>query len=121
MIKILYVEDDPINALVVKKLLQHDYEVEVVKSAVECIEILKTTTYRAVLLDINLENQKMAGVDLLQHIKSEQKYTAMKVVAVTAFALPEDRARFLGMGFDEYIAKPVEKSLLLEVLHKVLN
>jgi two-component system cell cycle response regulator DivK len=60
---------------------------------------------RLVLMDIQLPD--MDGVAALARLRAEPATTAIPVVALTAFAMKEDEARFLGAGFDGYLVKPI--------------
>ena len=59
-----------------------------------------------VLLDIQLPG--MDGVTAVGHLKAEPCTAAIPVVALTAFAMKDDRERFLNAGFDDYLIKPID-------------
>ena len=60
----------------------------------------------AVLMDINLPG--MTGIEVLQRLRADAATAAIPVLAVTAYAMKDDRARILAAGFDGYIEKPVD-------------
>lgn len=121
MKNILYVEDDAINALVMGKLLKGLYTVTHVFDGEACMEQLDQTTFDAILMDINLGRGKMDGVQTLHKIRAMRQYEFLKVIAVTSYALPEDRERFLLEGFDAYVPKPVDRSELITLLNQYLD
>lgn len=120
MKKILYVEDDLINALVMQKLLQNHFEVIHAMDGEKCLALLATERIDLILMDINLGKGKMDGVETLHRIKANPKTSQMVVITVTSYALPEDEDRFLREGFDAYLSKPVERQLLLNTIHQYL-
>jgi CheY-like chemotaxis protein len=120
MRKILYVEDDPINALVMQRLLRSEFDVIHSIDGETCLVILEKKEFNLILMDINLGKGKMDGVETMHQIKANPRTKDIKVIAVTSYALPEDRDRFLREGFDAYIPKPVERESLLKTIHQYL-
>src|SRR4029079_9807074 len=59
-----------------------------------------------VLMDIQLPD--MDGREALKRLRADERTSAIPVVAVTAFAMSEDRETFLAAGFDGYLAKPID-------------
>lgn len=116
--RILYVEDDSINALVMEKLLAQYYTVEHRSDGEEGLMAITNETFELVLMDINLGRGKMDGIETMKKMKA--LFQSLKVIAVTSYALPEDEARFLAEGFDDYIPKPVERGMILERIARFL-
>ncbi len=121
MKKILYVEDDAINALIIEKLLNKIYEIKIARSKKACLEILDKQDFDLILTDINLGESNEDGILLMKKIKEIPQYKAVKIVAVTAFALPEEQAKFLEEGFDAYISKPLEENELKNTIKTLLE
>lgn len=115
---ILYIEDDAINAFVMQKLLDQFYTVVHKVDGEGGLDAINHNTYKLVLMDINLGRGKMDGIETMKKMKATQ--TAIKVIAVTAYSLPEDKARFLAEGFDDYIPKPIDRSILLSKINSFL-
>jgi len=116
--KILIIEDNFETQLVFKIYLREFYEVEVSDNAETGLELIKNNRFDLLLLDINLPG-KLDGNDVLRIVKHELKIK-LPVVVVTAYAMKGDKENFLAKGADGYIAKPVEKSLLLEKVKEYL-
>jgi two-component system, cell cycle response regulator DivK len=120
MRRILYVEDDAINALVMQKLLKSEFDVIHSLDGETCLEMLEKVKFDLILMDINLGKGKMNGVETMHAIRANPRTKDIKVITVTSYALPEDRERFLREGFDAYLAKPVDRELLLKTIHQYL-
>lgn len=116
MKKILYVEDEPVNAFIVKKMLQKYYEVDIVYDGLSCLQMFQKNKYDLVLMDINLGEENNNGGDVVQKLRTLPNGNSVKVVAVTAFASPNDKHLFISQGFDEYLAKPIEDVALLSLV-----
>ena len=121
MRRILYVEDDPINALVMQRLLKKHYEVVHVTDGETCLSMLDTETFDLILMDINLGKGKMDGVETLHRIRANPATNKIIVITVTSYALAEDKERFLREGFDAYLAKPVDRQVLLKTLDQYIG
>jgi CheY-like chemotaxis protein len=121
MSKILYVEDDPINALVMQRLLKEFYEVVHVSDGESCLALLDAQPVDLVLMDINLGRGNMDGVETLHRLRANPKTEHLKVITVTSYALPEDEDRFRREGFDGYLAKPISRKPLLDMLQQYLH
>lgn len=120
MKNILYVEDDDINALVLTKMLEEHYHIQVVQDGEQCLEIIQKNSFSLILMDINLGTGKMDGVETMKKIKEQEAFRNMPVFAVTSYAMPGDRERFLNEGFDKYFPKPIVKKDLLEAIEDIL-
>ena len=107
MKSILIVEDEAISAILLRKLLEKDFDVDVAQNAKECLNFANSKVYNICILDINLGKGSKDGKDLLTHFKKDQKYAGTKYLAITAYALPGDRDKYIQMGFDQYFSKPI--------------
>lgn len=86
----------------------------------EIYNIIGRESFDCIFLDVNL-GMRSTGIDILNHIRTYSVYAHTPIVALTAYALPNDRKLFLDDGFDDYISKPFTKIDLLTVLDKVLS
>lgn len=105
-ISVLIVEDDPHSQLYFLKLLSGMYDTAVASSAREAWEKLTGASFDIVLMDISLKGEE-DGLSLTRRIRQQENLRALPVIAVTAYAFPEDRQRAIDAGCTDYLAKPV--------------
>ncbi len=121
--KVLLVDDNKLNIKVATKLLE-PYKVEIVEanSGKECLDILeKDTNFDLILMDDLMPN--MSGTETLEILKKIERiegYT-IPVVVLTANAIAGMKEKYLNKGFDDYLAKPIDKYELNRVLTKFLK
>ncbi len=119
MSRLLYVEDDPINALVMKKLMAPYFEIVHVPDGESCLQTVMDDSYDLILMDINLGRGKMDGIETMKRL--HETNSSFPIIAVTSYAMPEDEDRFMKEGFHGYVAKPIEQQKLLSYLQRFLN
>lgn len=112
---ILYVEDNPDNRLLVRRiLLSENYGLLEATNAMEALELLKTSRPDLILMDINMPD--MDGYTLTAKIKTTPGYEHIPILALTANVMRGDKERSLEAGCDGYIQKPIDfDDLLAEV------
>ena len=118
---VLVVDDNKINLKVAERLLQtYGVNVECVESGFICIDNLKSgKKYDLILMDDMMP--KMSGVETLQKIKVEIPEFDIPMIALTANALTGMREKYLAVGFNDYLAKPINKDELNRVINEYLN
>jgi two-component system, cell cycle response regulator DivK len=121
MIRVLYVEDEMINALVMKKFLEKEFDIQLASNAIECRKSLSESLPHVVLMDINLGNNSIDGIELFREIRNDPTMSHIPIFAVTAFAMPGDRERYLDIGFTDYFSKPVNRSQILERIRSIVG
>ncbi len=120
-IRILLVDDTPLNIKVTCKLLEKYNANHIVTciNGFECIEkIQRGETYDLILLDDMMP--KMSGVETLQKLKEMPGFHT-PTVALTANAITGMREKYIKEGFDDYLAKPIEKDQLIQVVNQILG
>ncbi|MEG3436492.1 response regulator [Pannus brasiliensis CCIBt3594] len=118
-LRILLAEDNSINQQVALLLLQKlGYRADVVGNGYEAIEVLRQAPYDVVLMDV--EMPEMDGITATRCIHEEwEPAERPRIIAVTAYAMSGDREKFLAMGMDDYISKPIREGELLQALQRV--
>lgn len=104
---ILIVEDNEANQMLARAVLEMEgFEVDVVGSAVEVVDYLRSTTPALILMDIQLPG--MDGLSLTRKLREDVRTAHIPIVALTAHAMRGDREEALRAGCAGYIAKPIE-------------
>jgi len=110
-LKILYVEDNPENRLLVRRiLLAEDFDVIEAADAYQAMKIIETTKPDLILMDINLP--EVDGYTLTARMKENPKLSQVPIIALTANVMKGDRERILDSGCDGYIQKPIDVDAL---------
>ena len=104
--RILVVEDNPLNLKLVRVVLQPaGYDVIEAQSGEEAIRVAQENPPDLVLMDLQLPG--IDGAETLRRLRQGHLARDVPVVAVTAFAMAEDRERASLAGFDGYVEKPI--------------
>lgn len=113
--RILVVEDNETNMKLVRDVLQaNGYSTLEATTGEEAVELARTLDPTLVLMDVHLPG--IDGVEALTQLRRDERTRAIPVVAVTAQAMRGDSKRFLDVGFDDYLAKPVDIAELIRVV-----
>ena len=118
--RVLLVDDNKINLKVAEKLLEsYGIDTESVDSGFAAIEkIQNNQKYDMILLDDMMP--KMSGVETLKKLKEISEFNT-PTIALTANALTGMKEKYLNDGFDDYLAKPINKEELNRIINKYLN
>ena len=118
--RVLLVDDNKINLKVAEKLLDgYNLSVTSCESGFDCIDLVSSgEKFDLILLDDMMP--KMSGVETLQKLK-EMKDFNIPTIALTANALTGMKEKYLADGFSDYLAKPIDKEELNNVINKYLN
>jgi two-component system, cell cycle response regulator DivK len=104
--RILVVEDNPLNLKLVRDVLQFaGYDVIEAESGEDGLRAARADPPDLVLMDIQLPG--IDGIETLKRLRQATLGRDVPVVAVTAFAMAEDRERASLAGFDGYVEKPI--------------
>lgn len=119
MKKIVVVEDNPDNRLLVRVMLEDRYSVTTYETGLDALEGLKHENPDLILLDISLPH--MDGTEVLRQLRANISLCHIPVIALTAHAMAGDREKYLGAGFNDYVPKPiVDETLLLAAIERAL-
>jgi CheY-like chemotaxis protein len=115
VIKILYVEDNPQNMRLVRKILTTaGYEVIEALNGETSLRLAQEECPNLILMDINLPD--MDGLQVTDRLKKTPQLAHIPVIALTANAMHGDRERFISAGCDGYLPKPITKMELLNTV-----
>ena len=118
--KLAVVEDNPDNRMLVQALLEDSYDLSEYETGLEAVEGLPGNIPDVVLLDISLPG--MDGTEVLAWLREQATLKDLPVIALTAHAMAGDREKFLAMGFNDYVTKPIlDEDLLIDAIERCLN
>lgn len=114
---ILIAEDEPINFMLLQKMLEKtNYSIIWAKNGEEAVEKAKTEeSIKIILMDIRMP--KLSGIEATQQIREAS--IDLPIYAVTAYTLSNEREKFTDVGGTGFITKPVNPKELMEVVNSV--
>ena len=118
--RILYIEDNPDNRLLVRRVLQAEgYTVLEANDGQSGMTVAAETQPDLILMDINLP--EIDGYEVTARLKQLPGINHVPIVAVTANVMKGDREKTLAAGCDGYIQKPIDIDLLPEQIERFLK
>jgi CheY-like chemotaxis protein len=114
------VEDHADNLYIITTLLEETgYRYITANNGLEAVSKAKEFVPDLILMDIQLPVQ--SGLEAASQIKLEERLANIPIIALTAKAMKGDKEKILSSGFSDYIAKPVDPEIILEVIEKWLK
>ena len=114
-LRILVAEDHLVNQVLVEMLLNKlGYKPKIALNGLEVLEMLRHQHFDVILMDVQMP--EMDGLEATRVIRKQAGASQPVIIAVTANALKEDRARCLQAGMDDYVSKPIKLELLINAL-----
>jgi CheY-like chemotaxis protein/HPt (histidine-containing phosphotransfer) domain-containing protein len=119
--RVLLVEDDEINQLFTSQMLEQDgWQVQLADNGREAVTFAESGSYDAILMDCQMpELDGYAATGEIRRHEGPKRHTS--IIALTAHATKEDRARCLDAGMDDYITKPFSSSALDAALQRAVD
>jgi len=113
--RVLIVEDHPDNRTLACKVLRRaGWDTIEADRAEEIAVVISETRPDLILMDLELPGE--SGYEAIQRLKADPATAAIPVIALTAYAMPEDRQRCLRVGCCDYLSKPLDIALLVETV-----
>ncbi|MBI5888254.1 MAG: response regulator [Deltaproteobacteria bacterium] len=112
------------NKMLVKEILTlNGYSVSEAKSGLEAIKLLSagSSDERPDIILMDLHLPVMDGYTATRIIKADERNKGIPILALTASAMKGDEEKILGMGFDGYIAKPIDVKKLADIVADFLK
>lgn len=119
-LKILVAEDDAINQMYLAGFLRSQgWSVDTAANGLIALEKFAGGSYDLVLMDGQMP--KMDGFETSRRIREMEKDAGkhVPIIAITGYAIPGDRERFLEAGMDDYVSKPIDERKLLEIINRM--
>jgi two-component system cell cycle response regulator DivK len=118
--RILLVEDNEKNMKLVRDVLRAaGYDTLEATTGRRAVEVATEHEPDLVLMDVQLPD--LDGVEALGRLRADERTASIPVLALTAQAMQGDRERFLAVGFDGYVSKPVDIVALVDTVNVVLK
>jgi CheY-like chemotaxis protein len=119
-LRILLAEDNSVNQQVGLLMLSRlGYHADLARDGQQVLHAVEKTQYDLILMDIQMPN--MDGIDAARLIRKKLGAKCPSIFALTAEALEGDKQRFLGLGFDGYLSKPLLTHTLQDTLRAVTS
>ena len=113
--KVLVAEDLPMNQMIISEMLETaGHTVVVVADGVSAITALQTERFDLVLMD--MEMPVMGGIGATRAVRSMEQARRTPIVALTANAMPQQIADCRAAGMDDYLSKPIDRTLMLHAV-----
>ncbi len=106
--KLLVVEDNVELLMLMQQLLRHNYRVYTAQNGHEALQVVHSTDLDLIISDVMMP--EMNGYELTEAVKSDQDYSHLPIILLTAKIQDTDREEALKVGADDYIAKPFRLS-----------
>ena len=120
MATILVVEDDEMNRdMIARHLKWAGYQVIAAKNGVEAVASAEAEAIDLILMDMGLP--LMNGWQATSRLKTTPKTQGIPVIALTAYAMSDDKRKAMSVGCDEYEAKPINFPRLLAKMQRFLK
>ncbi|MFH0729448.1 MAG: response regulator [Pseudomonadota bacterium] len=115
--RVLLAEDNLINQQVATEILQDaGIIVDIANNGKEAVAAVAKAAYDAVLMDVQMP--EMDGYDACRHIRSDIRFKALPIIAMTAHAMRGDREKCLEAGMNEHVTKPIDTEILFAALSR---
>ncbi len=120
MTSILIIDDNPLNLKLARVVLCNaGFAVHEATAAEQAIEMLEHVQPDVILVDLQLPG--MDGLELTRRLKADPHTAAIKILAVTSFAMKDGAGRARQAGCDYYLTKPIDTRQLPDIVRAVLT
>jgi two-component system sensor histidine kinase/response regulator len=117
--RILIADDDPATIMLVRDYLEdYGYQVFVAEDGGQVIPKVEQVMPEVILMDIQMPY--VNGLELTRRLRSDLRFAAVPIIALTAFAMSGDRERCLEAGMSDYLSKPVILKELKDLIERLL-
>jgi len=117
---VLLVEDNEDNRIIYSTVLRHlGYKVVEAEDGAQAIALARSVTPDLILMDISIP--EVDGWEATRIIRADPATSAIPIIALTAHALADDRERATEVGFNAYLAKPIEPRAVVAEIRRWLD
>ncbi|MEQ1684163.1 MAG: PAS domain-containing protein [Burkholderiaceae bacterium] len=116
---LLYIEDNSVNVLLVEELVKTLPGLRTVSEGTGAAGVARALSLRPDVILIDLQLPDFDGFEVLRQLRARPETAATPCIALSANAMPEDIARGLASGFDDYWTKPIKFKPFLDALERL--
>jgi len=116
--RILYIEDNAVNVLLVEELVRTLAGLEIASEATGAGGVARAHAWRPDLLLVDMQLPDIDGFEVLRRLRAAPETAGIDCIALSANAMPEDIARARAAGFADYWTKPIDFRAFLEALQR---
>ncbi|VAW94739.1 hypothetical protein MNBD_GAMMA23-1166 [hydrothermal vent metagenome] len=117
--KILIVEDNQVNLDIFTEILEDDFDLKIAMDGQQALDVIEDYMPDVVLLDVMMPT--MNGYEVCEKIRSNAQLKDIKVIMVSARAMNSERKKGMESGADEYITKPFDEEVLMDMVKSCVN
>jgi len=117
--RVLYIEDNPVNAITVQELLQNHTRLDIVIAENGSHGVERALQMQPDLILIDMQLPDFDGLEVLRRLKATALTASLTCIALSANAAPQYIAEALAAGFDDYWTKPIEFDEFLLALERL--
>jgi PAS domain S-box-containing protein len=118
--RVLYIEDNPVNVLLMEAMLAHVDDLQVITAALPAPGLRLALEERPDLILLDIQLPGMDGYEVLRRLRLDDATREIPVIAVSANAMPGDIEHGLAAGFVEYLTKPLDMQRLIAAVEHAL-
>jgi CheY-like chemotaxis protein len=119
--RVLYIEDNEVNLLIVRELVAKRRDLEFVGAVDGTSGLAAAQAQRPALILLDMQLPDMDGHAVLQRLRADPATAGIRVIALSANAMPEDIRRALDNGFDGYWTKPLDLKAFLRAMDELFG
>jgi len=118
---ILIVEDSTTTRSLIRAVIEElgDFDIVEAPTGFDALKLLPTQDFDLVVTDINMPD--INGLELINFVRSNQRYSNIPLIIVTTERSEEDKKRGMALGATAYVTKPFKAPELQDVVRKVMN
>ena len=116
---LLYIEDNSVNVLLVEELVKTLPGLRIVSEGTGAAGVARALSLRPDVILVDLQLPDFDGFEVLRQLRARPETAAIACIALSANAMPEDIARGLASGFDDYWTKPIKFKPFLDALERL--
>mgnify|MGYP001389832880 FL=1 len=118
--KVLIVEDNELNMKLFREILTAE-NCEVIECADPMFAMDRITKNLPNLILMDIQLPRISGYDLITWIKSDANISHIPIIAITAFAMEDDKEKILALGCEAYMSKPISMDPFIKNVNKFLK